>query len=154
MRCYSLVMKNKFIHYISIILVTIVAFTSVIQFHHHDCDGNIYIHMTTFDDLSLDDSHHEYEHCCHHNHDNEHSDCDGKKGCSMHLGDFTVSRQHDIDTIALLPLFDWATFECLSDENIIAESVSNQTGCKDKILLPGKLIVESTAFRAPPSVLG
>lgn len=147
-------MKRQIIHHISVLLVAIVALTSIIQFHHHDCDGNIYIHLTTFDDLSLGHSHNGIEKCKHHNHhDNGHNDCDGENACSMHLGVYTVTRQNDFNGIASFPVLDVIPAETLQVHGCETIAISENTGNNDKPILYDDLILSSSAFRAPPYFL-
>lgn len=145
-------MKDRFLRYISMVITAVVVLTTVLQFHHHDCDGNIYIHLTTFDDLSLGHTHHGIEHCTH-DHDCGHNDCEGESNCSMHLGAFTVSRQHDITNIEYMPIPDWACFERATSELPIKECVSEQIYINDKTLITDRLIFQSALFRAPPASL-
>ena len=51
---------------ITYLVVTVVTMTTVLQFHHHDCDGRVYI-----------------------NHK-----CNGEQNCAMHLGATDALRQH------------------------------------------------------------
>lgn len=144
-------MKQQIIHHISVLLIAIIALTSVIQFHHHDCDGNIYIHLTTFDDLSLGQFGNGIEKCNHHNHNNvEHNDCDEESDCSMHLGAYTVTRQHDLNFIASLPLINGMISETIQICECETKAISENSNNSEKQLRIDDLILSSSAFRAPP----
>lgn len=76
--------------------------TSIMQYHHHDCDGNIFIHMTTFEDLVIGTSKQTIEHCnhthtCPHNQHGQHNE-----SCSMHLGDYKASEPTTIITGSMM----------------------------------------------------
>ncbi len=144
-------MKQQRIHHISVLLIAIVALTSVIQFHHHDCDGNIYIHLTTFNDLSLGQFGNGIEKCNHHNHhDDGHNDCDGESDCSMHLGVYTVTRENDFNCIASLPLIDGIISETIHICEYEVKAISKNSSNSGKLLRINDLIFSSSAFRAPP----
>ncbi len=141
--------------------MTVVTLTTVLQFHHHDCDGNIYIHLTTLDDLSLGSSHHGIEHCQHHNHDKNQHDCDGGKDCSMHLGAFTVSKQseckfcphhHDSSTNHV-DLFTWINPIYDQIDFKPTEFILNKYQSSNKTLLISELIANTIPFRAPPTAI-
>lgn len=63
---------------------TIVACT-IVQYHHHDAQGNIYITLSMLGHVELD--HHGHFCACHHIHDDgcHNSDKSEDAGCSMHL---------------------------------------------------------------------
>ena len=56
---------KKILPHISLIVLLVFAITSVLQYHHHDCDGRIYIHLTTLDDIVIGNGGNAIEHCRH-----------------------------------------------------------------------------------------
>lgn len=91
-------MKTTFRKYIALIMLAIIAVTSVAQFHHHCCEGEIYIHLTNIGDIVIggnniiDDCHHETHSPTHHHHSDGH-DADS---CSMHISEFYADNDKDL----------------------------------------------------------
>lgn len=110
---------KRLLPHISLVVLLVFAVTSVLQYHHHDCDGRIYIHLTTFDDIVIGNGGNAIEHCrhnhkCesahHHSHEGSH---DEDTTCSMHLGEYKGSEM-DCDATEDSPttLLDWAIGNC------------------------------------------
>lgn len=78
---------------ISTLVSITVVMASLLQFHHHDCDGNIYIHLTTLDDIALGYSGlHIYE--CNHSDDHHHTtDCNDHENCALHIAISKATKQ-------------------------------------------------------------
>lgn len=78
----------RLVKYLSIFIACWILLTSVLQFHHHDCSGNIYVHLTSYQDI-------ESENCHECNHSN---DCgtNEKQDCSMHIAEYKVSKEYNI----------------------------------------------------------
>lgn len=140
--------KNQSV--ISILVSIIFALTSVMQFHHHDCYGNICIHLTTIDDLcnvhlnsSADYCHNEGKHDSqHHHHDGE--------SCSMHLGSYKASEQNFIKVITTAPLqlYGLLHLNQIILENKIVDIIVNDAEYYDNYI--NNVIKSLSAFRAPP----
>ena len=99
---------KKYIPHISVCVIIIFALTSIMQYHHHDCEGNIYIHLTTFEDLVIGSSKHAIEHCNHDHACTNHQHRQHHVSCSMHLGDYKASEATTIDAECMtmaIPLF-------------------------------------------------
>ena len=146
-------MNKKIIRYISAILINVIALTSVMQFHHHDCDGNIYIHLTTLDDLYIGHTHSSLEHC-NNSHKTEHNDCNGKhSNCSMHLGVFTISKQHDSSTTIIFPsLSSWISSPFSLNTFYLDNQATLQLRSNRYPICIKKRLLSATSFRASPTI--
>lgn len=91
---------NKWFSSISIVVMLMVVAGSVIQFHHHDYEGNIIWGVTSLlcgshSDDACGHNHHESmehgDHCCCCNHQG-HS-CGTGDNCTVHLGDYQIAKQ-------------------------------------------------------------
>ncbi len=141
--------KNQ--SFLSIFVLIVFALTSVMQFHHHDCYGNICIHLTTLDDLVLGQSNdiiefcnHDVKHDSHHNH-HHHEDT----SCSMHLGCYKASEQNIIKVIiAPLQLYGLLHLNQIIIENKIVDIIVNVATYYDDYI--NNVIKSLSAFRAPP----
>lgn len=109
---------KKILPHISLIVLLVFAITSVLQYHHHDCDGRIYIHLTTLDDIVIGNGGNAIEHCRHNHkcesaHHHSHDGHDDDATCSMHLGEYKGSEM-DCDATEVSPttLLDWAIDNC------------------------------------------
>ncbi len=83
--------------YISIVSAVIILMASMMQFHHHDCDGNIYIHLTTIEDLAFGSGGFRVDSCSHsdaHEHD---TTCSTHDSCAMHIAEYKAV-DNDIPT--------------------------------------------------------
>lgn len=81
---------------ISTFFSMVLLLTSVAQYHHHDCSGNVFLTLTDHDDseLAIGSTHHCVDLCSdtahnvdpksHHRH---HHHEDSESGCSLHLND-------------------------------------------------------------------
>ncbi len=79
---------------VALLLMISLVFGMLCQYHHHDCQGNVYIGLTLDDDIALGNSDNLHSHCCgHHNHERVPSE---KRNCSLHIDQF----------ISLLDSFD------------------------------------------------
>lgn len=140
--------KNQ--SFISIFVLIVFALTSVMQFHHHDCYGNIYIHLTTLDDLVLGYSNDIIEFCNHDvKHDSHHHHHHEDTSCSMHLGSYKVSEQNFIKIItAPLQLYGLLHLNQIIIENKIVDIIVNDAEYYDNYI--NNVIKSLSAFRAPP----
>lgn len=144
------VMKRLLPH-ISIFVLMIFTITSVMQYHHHDCDGNIYIHLTTFDDLVIGASEHAIEHCKHdHPCNSHHRHGQHHESCSMHLGDYKASETATIATewsTMTTPMFLCDNAVVLPDDVPVAIMVIDAEYYDCRI---SECISSASALRAPP----
>lgn len=61
-------------------------FCTLLQFHHHDRMGNIFITLSFIGEIELGVHQHEPGHCCHHHHQgSEPGDCGDSDNCAMHI---------------------------------------------------------------------
>lgn len=139
-------MRQNLYRHIAVLLLAVVAMTSVMQFHHHCRGGEIHIHVSRLGDIVIGGEHLITE--CHHgtvnpeHHSAHHSDdC-----CSLHLSDSRLTKY----STPRLPSFD--TFD-LPAATLIAESQEKQI--TSIIVLPpdkGSQCCDRTirALRAPP----
>lgn len=87
---------------LSIVMAVTIVLCSVVQYHHHDREGNIYLN-TFLGELEVGFCHdghghgHHLHHECRHDHD---GGCGETDGCSMHLDQLTTQERH----ISLAPL--------------------------------------------------
>lgn len=140
---------RRYLPGISVVISVVFLITSVLQFHHHDCDGNIYIHLTTFDDFIIGTSDHLIEKC-EHNHSSVPDGHDDVE-CSMHLGDYKASEfsvlltdQAPISLVWFLP----------ENQVFLARSYSDYIEVDNRVLIlnTGDNCSEKPLLRAPPVV--
>ena len=63
-------------------------FCTLLQLHHHDRAGNIFITFSFIGEVELGTHHHSPDHCCHHHHHgNLPSDCGNGDNCAMYIDD-------------------------------------------------------------------
>ena len=74
----------------SIFMSLVIVTCTVVQFHHHDAQGNIYITLSVACQLELDS--HGHFCACHHSHDSgcHNSDRSEDPACSMHIDETPV----------------------------------------------------------------
>lgn len=139
--------KNQ--SFISILVSIIFALTSVMQFHHHDCHGNICIHLTTVDDLLHNQSYSATEHCSHEDGHNTQQPHQEDVSCSMHLGSYKASEQSIIKVFtAPLQLYGLLHLNQIVIKNKIIDIIVNDAEYYDNYI--NKVIKSLSAFRAPP----
>ncbi len=135
---------------ISIFVMLMVALSAVIQFHHHDDNGDIVfaVSLICFNDI-------EHGHCVHHNccSEDEHSrDCEDESNCSAHIGDFQATKEISVSFQKLPVLLSWfivgesdSCLKCVMECLQFFEK-------KDKILYIEDWVLNSLILRAPPTV--
>lgn len=74
--------------YISIVSAVIILMASMMQFHHHDCDGNIYIHLTTIEDLAFGRDGFHVDSCSHSDAHDHNTSCSTHDSCAMHIAEY------------------------------------------------------------------
>ncbi len=79
-------MKKIFSVILSVLVSLTIVMCTIVQFHHHDRYGNIYITLSVAGQIKLD-SHGHFDTACHHHHENgcHGSDKEDDASCSMHL---------------------------------------------------------------------
>lgn len=104
--------------------VMLVMMATLVQFHHHDCQGNIYWHLTLGTDIeigvdgcSIEECHHDADSRCNHQHEHH-------NGCSMHIGVAMVSdhsdyTQHQTGLNVAILVYTAVVLPCIRDNNHI-----------------------------------
>ncbi len=126
----------------SVVLLMIIG-SSVLQFHHHDCDGNVCMALHSF-------------HCCdddaqnHKSHNQEHGPNEDKEQCSLRIDDFQVTKQSVLDDTPplLLSLF-YGIIDFKEALLIIKENHCDLNCIKDDALILLQY-QEYQILRAPP----
>lgn len=140
-------MRQNLYRHIAALLLAVVAMTSIMQFHHHCCGGEIHIHVSKLGDIVIGgehlitECHHGTVNPEHHSAHHHNDDC-----CSLHLSDSRLTKY----STPHLPSFD--TFD-LSATYLIAESPEKQI--TSIIVLPPDKRPQCcdrtiSALRAPP----
>ncbi len=146
-------MINTPVKKISVLLVGLMfVFSTLLQFHHHDRMGNIFITLSFIGEVELGmHTHHDCS-CHHHNHGTEPGDCGDDTDCSMHL-DIPLSTDaedlsgHFIPSAICLDLF----IEPSLTASCTAIVISDKYGRYDNIIpLPLSPDVRSVTRRGPP----
>lgn len=123
---------------------------SVMQFHHHDCDGHIYLSLTAVTDIALGDNYDDAVHECNHSHSRPHK-CNGATRCSMHIGYQEIRKAINIPKTPLSTC-GWI-YEAVCHTLVFKayESPAADRNYPDifKYLLKN-IIYTSSIFRAPP----
>lgn len=130
---------------VSIFVLIVFALTSLMQFHHHDCYGNIYIHLTTFDDLVIGQSNDFIERC---NHDEDDAHHHKNDSCSLHFGCYKGSEQSVIKLLPLPLLYGLLYLNLIIFENKITDIIIGDAIYYDNYI--NNVIKSISAFRAPP----
>lgn len=134
-------------------MAMLVIITSIAQFHHHGCDGNVIIHLTTWTDLSIGDATSSY--CNHEHSDSQHQKCCNNEdiACSMHINVFKIEKKQTIPQpdYLLIPFLiisqDINQIDILSN-GVNIDNIYNYTNiCIHK----QNGIISTKAFRAPPT---
>lgn len=95
-------MKNIARLLFSLMLALTFVFSTMLQFHHHDCAGNIFIYLTGIGEIELSShSHHHFgESCCGHAHNSDDANTTHGENlpqqaeCPMHLDETIVVDDH------------------------------------------------------------
>ncbi len=140
-------MRQQLYRHIAVLMLAVVAMTSVMQFHHHCCGGEIHIHVSKLGDIAIGGEHLITE--CHHTsvdpaHHSSHRH--GDDCCSMHLSDSRLNKHVSIHH----PFFD--TFYIITATLIAEPPVKHVSSTialpPDKRLPICGLTISS--LRAPP----
>lgn len=129
--------------------ITIVL-ASLLQFHHHDCNGNISIHLTTIDDITLGTLFSYSEECSHTNRHTHQTDCNSVEDCAMHIAISKTIKQNKHTQIAQGPSFDLYYLLAIQIEcqPIINEAHTSFHSLILALLSP--LLFPLKSLRAPP----
>ena len=132
--------------------------SSVLQFHHHDCDGNICIALSTEIDSTIHHSEDETTKCQHvmskdelqgHFQNGCNHDRDTEDQCVMRIDDFQVSKQSSIvEKINTYSLVLSCIVDCYEKKLLITNNKSEIHIYKD-VYIP-LIILEHHSLRAPP----
>ena len=92
---------------ISIFLSITIVIASLLQFHHHDCLGNIYINVSAFNDITFGHFGIHIKNCDHFSNVNHNQGCDKGKNCALHitLSKVTKHEQQSIKVHSSVYLF-------------------------------------------------
>lgn len=144
------IIVNSLIRYIAgTVAIAVIAIASVLQFHHHGCNGVVFIPVCGFD-IAIGDCCGAVQgesgcmaHACHGHHGDDGQDC------SMHIGD-TVSpcRGQDLQQSMVMdcvPVVVPEVPDIEADRKAAYCCYEGDTG----VLMPGLLTVN--AFRGPPA---
>ncbi|MDE6489730.1 MAG: hypothetical protein K2L49_01055 [Muribaculaceae bacterium] len=128
--------------------IVVIAIASVLQFHHHGCNGVVFIPVYDFDIAIGDTGHgHGESDCLAHAGHGHHHDDDGTD-CSMHIGD-TVSPGRVSDQVPVMSL-DW--FPAVSPATLDMAVYSAVVGGgeePDQEAFPSGILTVNV-FRGPP----
>lgn len=141
---------KKFFSGISIIVILMIVMSSIIQFHHHDKNGNIIFAVTTItcNGNVHNHSHSKHSNCCGCEHHHDH-DCGTGENCSAHLGDYQATKQTNL-TIDDSPTI--LLFASITDSEI--RILNNSEFCtyitfdKNTTIVEG--VTSGLSLRAPP----
>ena len=137
----------KYIFTVTVMMFTLLA--SVMQFHHHDSDGHIYLSLSTATEIALgdyDDAIHE----CNHNHNRPHK-CNGGTRCSMHISFQEIRKAVNIPKTPLSTI--GGLYESFCQTFIFKTYTSPDTDRNYPDIFKYALkniIYSSSIFRAPP----
>ena len=87
---------NKWVSVISTIVLLMIVTSSIIQFHHHDENGDIVFGISKVMNHECHNESHHFKRS--HTHDCSHCGCnhsenDSAENCSAHLGDYQIAKQ-------------------------------------------------------------
>lgn len=135
-----------FIPFIAAMIIVV----SLLQFHHHNCDGNIFVALTPDTDLVIGQPRHLF-HDCHHNEcGHRHSDTDNaESACAFHIGSYEI-----IKIRHLLPDLPILIFDYVIDALSIGRYNDESRRLSDLVLHQSVDFhpSRSVLFRGPPSV--
>ncbi len=81
---------------LSLLMSLTLVFSTLLQFHHHDRMGNIFITLSFIGDVELGFHNHHHSNCCHHPHQGTApGDCGDNGDCAMHLDDIVTVSSDD-----------------------------------------------------------
>lgn len=140
---------DKLIRYIVVtVAVVVIAIASVLQFHHHGCDGVVFIPVYDTD-IAIGDvcGHvHEVHDCMAHAHHGHHDD-EGKD-CSMHIGDtLSPGRVHDHMTVMSVDCVPVIALDISDVVTVHIADLSYVDGAPG-VVSPG--LLTGNVFRGPP----
>ncbi|MDE6643022.1 MAG: hypothetical protein K2K27_02875 [Muribaculaceae bacterium] len=86
-------MKNISLIMFSVLMTLTFVFSTMLQFHHHDHSGNIYLYVTCVGEVELCSHHHHHHDCCSDN------DSQSESECAMHLDETIVNDDPNISNL-------------------------------------------------------
>lgn len=141
--------KNIFYKMRLCLTISIIAIVSVLQFHHHDCGGNIFINLSGNVELAIGNGDFETTHC-HHSHKHP---CDHQsRGCILNIAPFEV-RQNTIDHVLHQNNDLINAIEYAYNPEIINHSDSRSEYYHVPITYISTYNIGVCGFRAPPSFI-
>lgn len=139
--------------FIAILVSLTFVFSTLLQYHHHDRMGNIFITFSFIGEIEL--GFHQHKDCsCHHIHNKGTmpDDCGDDEDCSMHLDE---SLSTDADDLASLPLPVVLNLEfifpgCLGEQSVDISGECLTDFAKRDISLPLFPDISACRHRGPP----
>ena len=139
----------------AILMTLTIVLCSMVQYHHHDREGNIFIYTVLGEfEVRLYHSaphhHGDDSHPCTHHHHKHDRHCSDQSDCSMHLDQLT-SQEKQID------LSPEENILCIVFTNFILPvwhipgTASELIRCKDPVPLPPAVLLPAWLMRGPPS---
>lgn len=119
----------------------------MLQYHHHDHDGNVFVNLSAHVELEI--GHAPGIHECHHKdcHDDASRNKDNDDGsCGLHLTDFD-STELGVSHLSLMPFV--LLSEITTSRHLSAYDITKDYYYPDVDVIPPPLI-GSLSFRAPP----
>ena len=135
----------------SLLMTFTIVLCSVVQYHHHDGEGNIFIY-TLFGELEVGFLHiegddHAAEECGHHHHHDGH--CGDSEDCSMHLDQLTA-QEKDIDISPEETILCVVFINYILPVWHIPALASELIYCSSTVPLPPAAILPAWLTRGPP----
>ncbi len=144
-----MVLHNIFMSTISYLLIVVIALASLMDNHHHDCDGDIHIVLKKEIAICISNDH-STEHSTedHHSHG-----CDDKKGCPIKISSAEISRILVNPEPVSLHLL---TFICLSlqkeNHNYYFKELHNYSYQSPPVQSTEKGHLPAFSLRGPPTI--
>lgn len=131
---------------LSIAVMTV--FVSLLQYHHHSCDGTIYFAVSETEDIVIGSSRNHLTECNHEACPHDGNATHGGHKCAMHVtsGDIISSRHWQPDYM-MMPFHGFPGY-CIDLE--IWESLIRIIFPQQVLLHTGKRISQNKLFRGPP----
>lgn len=137
-------------------MAMLVIIASIAQLHHHDCDGNVIMHLTTWADLSIEDV---TSNSCNHEQqsDSHHQRCCNNEdlACSMHISVFKIEKKQSISQPDYLPIPFLIASKHFTINQIDFQSngvnVDNTYNYTNLCIHKQNGIISAKTFRAPPT---
>ncbi len=146
----------------SVLMTLTFVFSTMLQFHHHDVSGNIYLYVTGIGEVEISSHHHPIGETCHnHSHThNRHAGCSDSENhsdseCAMHLDETIVNDDYNISK--LVKVFDHYLSQVILPEITliyIQQNILNisKFDCLSHFVIESTGFLETVTRRGPPSI--